>query len=69
MHKEYLRRREAATYLTEKGLPVSRLTLQKLATTGGGPTHALFGNKALYTPAQSRVGQMVLVAISASAPP
>jgi hypothetical protein len=50
MHKRYLNRQEAASYLTERGLLVSKNTLQKLATTGGGPEYAIFGNRALYTP-------------------
>jgi hypothetical protein len=49
MLKRYLTRREAASYLCERGLPVSRNTLQKFATTGGGPEYCIFGNKALYT--------------------
>jgi hypothetical protein len=51
MLKRYLTRREAASYLSERGLPVSRNTLQKFATTGGGPEYWIFGNRALYTPA------------------
>jgi hypothetical protein len=46
MPKEYLTRPEAAEYLTEKGLPTSKNTLQKLATVGGGPGYSLWGNKA-----------------------
>jgi hypothetical protein len=46
----YLNRREAANYLTEKGLKTSPNTLQKKATTGGGPVYQLYGNKAVYTP-------------------
>lgn len=46
----YLTRAEAATYLTERGLRVSKNTLQKWATVGGGPQYRLFGNRALYTP-------------------
>jgi hypothetical protein len=48
----YLTRRQAAEYLTKKGLPISWRTLQKLATTGGGPRYRLFGNKAVYLPAE-----------------
>lgn len=47
----YLTREESANYLTERGLPVSRNTLQKWATTGGGPEYRVFGNRAVYTPA------------------
>jgi hypothetical protein len=49
MLKRYLTRREAASYLGERGLPVSKNTLQKFATTGGGPEYCIFGNRALYT--------------------
>ncbi len=42
-------RREAARRLTEHGLKVSASTLQKWATTGGGPDYQIFGNKAVYT--------------------
>jgi hypothetical protein len=45
----YLTREEAAQHLTEQGLPVSRNTLQKWATTGGGPVYRRFGNRAVYT--------------------
>ena len=37
-------------YLTAKGLPTTKGTLQKKATTGGGPPYQLWGNKAVYTP-------------------
>lgn len=45
----YLTREESANYLTDRGLPVSRNTLQKWATTGGGPEYRRFGNRAVYT--------------------
>jgi hypothetical protein len=51
MQPEYLTRPGAAQYLTARGLPVSKCTLQKWATTGGGPLYRIFGNKALYTAA------------------
>ena len=41
----FLLRKEAARYLTDKGLPVSANTLQKNATTGGGPEYQIFGNR------------------------
>ena len=45
----YLTRRQAAEYLThELGLPTSWRSLQKWATTGGGPPYRRFGNKAVY---------------------
>ena len=50
MHEtRYLTREESANYLTERGLPVSRNTLQKWATVGGGPVYRRFGNRAVYT--------------------
>jgi hypothetical protein len=48
--RKYLTRQEAAEYLRELGYPTTKGFLQKLASTGGGPTYRLFGNKALYTP-------------------
>lgn len=50
MHKRYLTRQESAYYLSERGLLVTKNTLQKFATTGGGPEYSIFGNRALYTP-------------------
>jgi hypothetical protein len=46
---KYRTRSEAAAYLTGIGLPITKLTLQKYATTGGGPEYQVFGNKAVYT--------------------
>ncbi|MEQ8507316.1 MAG: helix-turn-helix domain-containing protein [Rhodospirillales bacterium] len=51
MTPEYFTRAEAAEYLTSRGLPVSKCTLQKWATVGGGPVYRIFGIRALYTPA------------------
>ena len=48
MTPQYLTRAEAADYLTARGLRVSKLTLQKWATTGGGPQYRIFGTRALY---------------------
>ena len=45
----FLDRREAADYLTSRGLRVSKNTLQKWANTGGGPTYQRFGLRAVYT--------------------
>jgi len=45
----FLTREESANYLTKRGLPVSRNTLQKWATVGGGPVYRRFGNRAVYT--------------------
>jgi hypothetical protein len=50
MNKKYLERPEAADYLTKRGLRVSKNTLQKYGTIGGGPVYRKFGNRALYTP-------------------
>ena len=47
--ERYRNRREAAEYLTDKGLPTSWRTLQKLATVGGGPLYRIFGRIAVYT--------------------
>ena len=49
MNKRYLTRRESASYLSARGLLVSKNTLQKFATLGGGPEYSIFGNRALYT--------------------
>jgi len=46
--KEYLSRREAAQYVSDCGLPLSKNTLQKYATVGGGPPYRKFGNRAVY---------------------
>ena len=47
--ERYRNRREAAEYLTSKGLRTSWRTLQKLATVGGGPRYRIFGRIAVYT--------------------
>lgn len=49
MESNYLERTEAAEYLTARGLRVSKTTLGKYATTGGGPTYQRFGLRAVYT--------------------
>ncbi len=47
--KRFLRK-EAAAYIREQhGLPCTPNTLQKYATTGGGPEYQIFGNRAIYT--------------------
>lgn len=48
MTKRFLTRPEAAKYLTNCGLPVSKNTLQKMACLGGGPGYRIFGNRAIY---------------------
>jgi hypothetical protein len=52
----YLTRRELAQFLTERGFPISKSTLDKLAmpACGEGPPHVGFwGNRALYDPDKS----------------
>lgn len=49
MESNYLDRTEAAAYVTALGLRVSKNTLQKMVTTGGGPTYRRFGLRAVYT--------------------
>lgn len=52
MEARYLDRIAAAEYLTTvRGLRVSKNTLQKWATTGGGPAYRRFGLRAVYTQA------------------
>ena len=48
MGKQYLSREEAAQYLSDRGLRVAKTTLQKFATTGGGPEYRRFGKRAVY---------------------
>lgn len=49
MENRYISREEAAQYLTEqRGLKVSKNTLQKWVTTGGGPAYRRFGKRAVY---------------------
>jgi hypothetical protein len=49
MQERYFDRREAADYLTvQRGLRISRNTLQKMATLGGGPPYRVFGTRAVY---------------------
>lgn len=50
INQDFMSRREAAEYLTARGLTVSHTTLQKWATTGGGPTYRRFGRRAVYSP-------------------
>ena len=50
MEKRFINRDEAAEYLTNNlGLRVSKNTLQKYVTTGGGPEYQRFGRRAVYT--------------------
>jgi len=48
MPAKFLRRSEAADFLTGEGYPTARATLQKLATVGGGPAFRRWGRIALY---------------------
>lgn len=48
--KQFLTRREASEYLTERGIPCAVATLAKYATVGGSPTISYFGSKPLYRP-------------------
>ena len=48
--ERWLSRREAAAYLTERGFKISHLTLQKMASVGGGPKYRIWGNRAIYGP-------------------
>lgn len=47
---QFLTRKQAAEFLTERGFPVAATTLQKYATIGGGPEYQKFGNRSLYKP-------------------
>ncbi len=47
---KWLLRTDAANYVTARGLPLSPKTLQKWATTGGGPVFRKFGSRVVYTP-------------------
>lgn len=49
MQQRYINREEAAQYLTkQRGLAVSKNTLQKWVTVGGGPAYRRFGKRAVY---------------------
>lgn len=49
--KPRLRRTEVPAYMIEKhGIPIALATLNKLATTGGGPTMQYAGRIPLYRP-------------------
>jgi len=48
MSDTYILRPEAANFLTERGFPTTKFTLQKYATTGGGPVYRIWGNRALH---------------------
>jgi len=46
--RAFLSRAEAAEYVQSHGLPLARGTLQKYATTGGGPRFHKFGQRCVY---------------------
>lgn len=46
--EKFLDRAEAAEYIKRRGLPISKLTLQKYVTVGGGPLYRRFGKRAVY---------------------
>ena len=46
--KIFLKRTEAAKYLTDAGIPFSKNTLAKMAMDGIGPKYAIIRNKAYY---------------------
>ena len=50
MTTKFLTRAEAAAHLTERGLHITKGTLQKFASVGGGPAYFRFGNRAVYDP-------------------
>ena len=49
MPKPFLSRSQAADYMCAEGFTVSKNTLQKYATVGGGPVYRRFGRRAVYT--------------------
>ena len=49
MSSRYLTRSEAAEFIRALGLPITKLTLTKLASQGDGPVYRMFGNKSVYT--------------------
>lgn len=46
--EKFLDRAEAAEYVKNRGLQISKNTLQKYVTVGGGPTYRRFGKRAVY---------------------
>jgi hypothetical protein len=47
---EYLTRAQAAAYLTQRGFLITKGSLQKMATVGGGPVYRRFGIRTVYSP-------------------
>jgi hypothetical protein len=48
----YLTRAEQAEYCRQRGLPITKSQITKLAHEGGGPEYQIWGNKAVSTPEQ-----------------
>ena len=48
MSSRYLTRPEAADFIRTLGLPITKLTLTKLASQGDGPAYRVFGNRCVY---------------------
>jgi hypothetical protein len=48
--ERFLSRKEAAEFIVNRGLPITKNTLDKMATLGGGPVHRKFGLRAVYRP-------------------
>ena len=46
--EKFLDRAEAAEHIKGRGLQISKNTLQKYVTVGGGPTYRRFGKRAVY---------------------
>lgn len=46
--QRYYSRNEAADLIKSRGLSITRNTLQKYATVGGGPVYRRFGNRCVY---------------------
>jgi hypothetical protein len=56
--REYLTRRELAAFLTDRGFPISKSTLDKLAMPSrdeGPPAAGFWANRALYDPGKALV--------------
>jgi hypothetical protein len=52
MSTPFLNREQAAAYVRNRGLPLTKNTLMKYATVGGGPEFQKFGCRVVYTPAK-----------------
>jgi len=47
-NEPFVTRENAAAYINSLGLKITKGTLQKMATVGGGPTYRRFGKYAVY---------------------